>query len=180
MLWKPGTILPPEKLTQGIIASIMASLNPAQVLALTAWAEARSRFDGRKWVANPIDAMGDIVNIVQNRNTVKPAIGLRGHCLAKAQFSCWAPLQGQANFHTLMERSQMLLAGTMPSGKLLGCLALAEGCLAGSMVDSLSGATHYYSPASMVPPGRVPPWALPPAVLVDERHGHRFYNKVRW
>ena len=42
--WHPGVILPPEKLTPEIIAAIKASLFPQHVVALTAGAEARSRY----------------------------------------------------------------------------------------------------------------------------------------
>lgn len=184
-LWKPGVILAPEHLTRGIIQEIKDALSMEQAVGLTAWAEARSGFDGRKWVSNPIDAMADIVNVIDNRAKAKD-IPHKKVCHARWAFSCWEPKGGPddpkdaddlaENFEQLMDRSQRLLAGQQPTDKLLGCLALAHGV----MVDTLSGATHYYAPFSMVPKDRVPAWAAPPAVLVTERHGHKFYNKVRW
>ena len=181
-LWRPGIVLPSDKLAAGVISEIKNALTPAQAVALTAWAEARSRFDGRKWVSNPLDAMVDIINIIDNRakDPRWAAVGHKGVCLARRQFSCWDTLGGPANFYALMDRAQRLLAGQLPTDKLLGCLAAATGCVEGkSLVDTLSGSTHYYAPASMLPAGAVPPWIKPPARFVTERHGHRFYTNVR-
>lgn len=184
-LWKPGVILPPEHLTRSIIQEIKDALTVEQAVALTAWAEARSRFDGRKWVSNTLDAMADIINVIDNRAKAKH-LSPKQVCHARWAFSCWEPKGGPddpkdaddlaENFEQLMDRAQKLLAGQQPTDKLLDCHALANG----TMVDTLSGATHYYAPTSMVPAGRVPAWALHPARLVAERHGHRFYNNVRW
>ena len=180
LIWTPGVVLPPIALTPAINAAITDALTPVQTVALTAWAEARSRFEpGRGWVPNPIEALADVVNVIDNRVQDRrwKAMGHKGACLAWRQFSCWDARGGPDNYWALLERAQRLLAGELPSNKLLGCLALAEGCLAGSMVDTLNTATHYYSPASMVPPGRVPAW-VKGAMLTAERFGHRFYAKV--
>ena len=188
-LWKPGLVLPPEKLSPGIIEDIKVALTPEQTVALTAWGEARSRFDGKKWVANPLDAMADIVNVIDNRARAKNT-PYKKICLKRWAFSCWEPQGGHddprdpddlaENFEHMMDRAQRLMAGPSyaPVDALLDCLALANGMHA--MVDTLSAATHYYAPFSMVPRDRVPDWAAPPAVLVAERHGHKFYSKVRW
>lgn len=181
-VWSPGIVVAGVDLSPAIVTAIQNALSPAQTVALTAWAEARSRLEpGRGWVSNPIEAMADIVNILDNRAKDRrwKAGGHKGACLAFRQFSCWAPLDGVANFHEVMTRAQRLLAGETPSDKLLNCLALAEGAIGGSMTDTLLGATHYYAPASMVPKGRVPTWAVPPARFVLERFGHRFYAAVR-
>jgi hypothetical protein len=176
-LWKSGVILPAEKLTPIIVEDIKLALTPAQTVALTAWAEARSRFNGKKWIDNPPDALADVVNVVMNRCRIK-GLEPKAVCLARAQFSCWAASQGRSNYESLLDRAQRLLAGQRPSDKLFVCLTLANN--AASMTDTLNGATHYYSPASMVPPGRVPSWTAPPAICTTTRHGHKFFANVRW
>jgi len=180
-LWRPGVIIQTEQLTAGIIEAIKVALKPEQTVALTAWAEARSRFDGRRWVSNSIDAMADIVNVISNRSKDPrwKAMGHKGVCLARRQFSCWDTLGGPANFYAVISEAQNLMASKLPENTLLNCLALAEVCVHSEMLDTLDTATHYYAPASMLPKGAVPKWIVPPAVLTAERHGHRFYKNVR-
>lgn len=38
-------------------------------------------------------------------------------------------------------------------------LYLADGIMAGVILDCTQGATHYYAPKAMRPPGKVPTWA---------------------
>jgi hypothetical protein len=174
--WHPGVILPPEKLTPSIIA-IKDALSVEQTVALTAWGEARSRLEpGKGWVSNPIQAMANIVNVIENRASAKEVVSRKQICLARRQFSCWDTLGGPENFYAVMERAQRLIALQPITDKLLDCLALANG----TTIDSLQGATHYYAPLSMVPAGRVPMWARPPAVCVADEHGHKFYASVKW
>lgn len=174
-------------LTAPAVGAILDALSPAQTVALTAWAEARSRLvPGHGWVSNPIEAMADVVNIIQNRarDPRRGALGHKGVCLARAQFSCWLPHAGADtnhdpehladNFEALMMRAAQLLAGHEPTDKVRDCLALAEGAIAGALVDSLDGASHYY--ATWIAP---PAWTRPPARFVAERFGHRFYADVR-
>ena len=168
-------------LTAAAVETMTTTLSPAQTMALTAWAEARSRLEpGKGWVANPIDAMVDILNVIDNRahDPRWQAKGHKGICLQRRQFSCWDRRGGAENFHALLDRAQRLLAGEPTSPKLLSCLAAAEGCLAGALIDTLGAATHYYSPASMVPLGRMPAWVVG-ATWTAERYGHRFYRSVR-
>ena len=185
--WHPGIVLPSSGLTPDIIAAIKVALSPAQTLALTAWAEGRSRLvPGAGWVATPLPAMANVINVCQNRAADKrwSRLGLKNVPLVRWAFSCWEPkggpdinhdpLQLADNFETLMNRAQRLLAGEEPSDKLRDCLAVAEGCVAGAMVDSLFGSTHYYA-EWMNPP---PKWANGLTPVVTE-YGHRFFVGVR-
>lgn len=186
--WHPGVILPREQLNPDLCVGIQLALSAAQTLALTCWAEARSRFvKGTGWVSNPIDAMADIVNVVDNRvrDPRWAKFGHKGTCLQRFQFSCWLPRAGADNdhdpqhladnFEALMDRAQRLLAGETPTDKLLNCLALAEGAIGGAMVDGLGAATHYYAHEAIAPPA----WSLPPAAMTAERWGHRFFKGVK-
>lgn len=175
--WHPGVILPRASLTRDIVAAIQVALSPAQTLAVTAWAEGRSRLEpGRGWVSNPLEAQIDILNVIDNR--VKDRrwmpLGHKGVCLQRRQFSCWDTVDGADNFFALLQRAQRMLAGELDADPLL---AAAEGCVVGALADSLTDATHYYAPASMMPPGRVPAWVAG-ATLSAERFGHRFYRHV--
>lgn len=189
-LWRPGVILPPEKLTQLLIGEIKDALSPTQTVGLTAWAEARSRFEpGKGWVANPVQAMLDVANVVGNRAKAK-GIRPKKICLSRWAFSCWEPKGGpddpkdidglSENFEQLILQAQRLLAKREPSDILKACLLAAAGVVAGTDPDGLQTATHYYSPLSMMPKNSVPMWAQPPARLVVERYGHRFYTDVKW
>lgn len=176
--WHPGIVLPKDQLTSDICAGITVALSPGQTLALTCWAEARSRFvKGIGWVPNPIDAMADIVNVVDNRvrDLRWTKLGHKGVCLQRRQFSCWDTLGGPDNFYALIDRAQRLLAGQDPTDKLLNCLALAEGAIGGAMVDGIDAASHYYAPDAIAPPK----WSLPPAVMTTERWGHKFFRNVK-
>lgn len=176
--WRPGVVLSSLDLTPAVIAAIKAALSPAQVMALTIWAEGRSSFvKGRGWVANDMSAMIDVLEVIQNRATDPrwAKLGHKGVCLQRWAFSCWEPAGGPANFDALMNRAQRLLAGESPSDKLLNCLAAAEGCLAGALVSSMPArACHYYADWSPAPK-----WALhPKARLVAHRYNHLFYSDV--
>ena len=186
MIWTPGQVWGPELLAPATIQAIKDALLPAQVMGLTAWAEARSRYvPGKGWVENPLDAQADIVNIVMNR-AADPrwqARGPKGVCLQRWQFSCWEPAGGPddpkdadtlaENFEALLERAQRLLKGDH-SDKVGNCVALAEGALAGQLLDSLQNACHYF--ADWLAP---PAWAHPPAVETVARYGHRFWAHVK-
>ena len=176
-VWQPGFVLKSVDLTPHVIEAINRELSPAQTVALTAWAEARSRLVKRRgWVPNPLDAMVDIITVIDNRATDPrwQHLGHKGVCLQRRQFSCWDALGGPENYYALMDRAQRLLAGEAPSDKLLGCLAATEGCFAGALVDSLSGATHYI--ADLLQPW--PIWAHGKHP-VAARHGHLFFANIR-
>lgn len=178
---------------------VIGALSPQETVALTAWAEARSRFVLKghdkhgvfgDWLTNPLDAMRDVIEVIDNR--VKDGRARwkgrdhKGICLEPYAFSCWLPHNGgdsnhdpqhlADNYEALIGRAQRLLAGETPSDTLAGCLAFADATVAGTPIlpAVLPGATHYY--ATWISP---PTWCAPPAVFVAERFGHRFYRGVR-
>lgn len=186
-VWHPGVILPPEKLTPDIIATIKATLYPQQVVGLTAWAEARSRYEkGKGWVPNPIDACVDVINVIHNRaiDSRWKAKGYIGVCFERWQFSCWEPTGGPddphdtdtlaENFEALMERAQFLLAGKTPSHRLVACIEVAEAFIDRRHPNSLGpDVTHYLADWLETWPkwarGRTPKLA---------RHGHLFFSGI--
>lgn len=197
--WAPGIILASIDLSPVIVAAIQAQLTAPQTVALTAWAEARSRFiktgvdaSGRplgSWMANPIDAMHDIIEVVDARVHDGRArwhgFDHKAVCLEPWAFSCWSAHAGADsnhdprhladNFEALMMRAQQLLAGDTPADKLFGCLAIAESVVSkGILAPQLGGATHYF--ADWIP---APTWANPPAVMTAERFGHKFFRSVK-
>ncbi len=176
--------LPPE------YAAVLSALSDAQVVAGTAWAEARARLEGGTWRTNPPEAMHDIADVIDRRVHDRrwSRLGYRGVCLQPFAFSCWLPRAGADNdrdpqhladnFQALMDRMRRLLAGETPSATLLTCLAIAEvvtGRGAPDPTSPVAGATHYYAKWLAAPPR----WSLPPSVLVAERFGQRFFRNVR-
>lgn len=156
---------------------VIAALTPAQVVGLTAWAEARSRFEGGRWVANPQQAMADVINVIDNR-AIDPRwrrLGHKGVCLYPFAFSCWMPSGGQKNYEALIGTARLVLAGDDVGPVLSDCLALANFSLHGNLSDTLEGSTHYV--ATWLKPA--PKWTAPPAVMTVERYGHRFYSGVK-
>jgi hypothetical protein len=155
----------------------MRVLSSVQTLALTMWAEGRSRLEPRRgWVANPVAAMADVANVVVNRlrDPRWRRLTVKEICLQRAQFSCWLPNGGADNYEALMREAQQLLAGDDPGHALRSCLDISRAVVAGTFFDRLEGATHYH--AAWAPSPR---WTAPPAHLVVERWGHRFYAGVR-
>jgi hypothetical protein len=192
--WKPGLVLQAIDLTPAIIMAIKAALSPAQTVAITMWREAESRFEHGRWVPNPIDAMVDVLEVIDYRaSDGRPRWRDRGHkgiCLERWAFSCWEPKGGPddprdadhlaENFEAVMHVAQKLLAGVQSVGKLLDCMAAAEACLGGSLVHSLpENTTHYH--ADWI---TRPDWAFfdkartRPRTPVARRHGHLFYAAV--
>jgi hypothetical protein len=163
-------------LTPAAVAEIMRVLSSPQTLALTMWAEGRSRLEPRRgWVANPVAAMADVANVVVNRHHDPRwrRLTIKEICFQRAQFSCWLPIGGADNYEALMREAQALLAGEEPGPALKACLDIAAACVAGGFRDRLERATHYY--ATWAP---APRWTAPPARRVAERWGHRFFAGV--
>jgi hypothetical protein len=154
----------------------MKALSPVQRVALTAWAEARSRFEGGRWIRNPQHAMADIVNVIDNRarDPRWRRLGHAGVCYYPWAFSCWWPNGGRKNFDALIGTAQQLLAGEDVGPVLGDCLALAAIAVDGRFIDGLQSATHYHATWLSAPS-----WTRPPAVLTAERYGHRFFAGVR-
>jgi hypothetical protein len=159
-------------------AGLVAQLTPTQRVALTLYGEARG--------SSPALRVG-IGNAIQHRVTPKraswSALTADAVCLKPGQFSCWSLAgNGGPNYQTVLSAARLVALGDTVSLEQLpvlqSCLALGAEVVTGVLEDTVSGATHYYSPRSMVPPGRVPPWAmgLTPVATID---GTKFYAGVR-
>jgi N-acetylmuramoyl-L-alanine amidase len=122
--------------------------------ALTMWAEARGdASEGDSSVEERI-AVGWVIRTraLVSHTTVKAV------CLAPWQFSCWNT-GADANHRALLAAAGSLYAGVSVDPLLRETLYLAQGILDGHLLDRTHGATHYYAPDAMKPPGRVPSWA---------------------
>jgi hypothetical protein len=157
----------------------LSTLTDAQALALTGAAEARAYFDGRIWRPAPMANMVAVMCTPINRVKANPkrfGATVKDACLAHAQFSCWNANSG-VNHDWLMQQAAAVLQGRYIAPIVKQCLAAAEQLLDGVTADVVAGATHYYAPVSMVPPGRVPDWAAgkePVAAVGD----HLFFKGV--
>lgn len=149
----------------------IAALSDQQVVALTLWGEARSeRIEGRIAIAC----------VLRNRvTTQRRAFGwtLRGACLKPWQFSCWLDAGGRANHALVMDAARGLIVERPLPVRLRECLWIADGLIRDQFQDTVRGATHYYSPAGMVPRDRVPEWARGRVPVVVVGH-HRFYAGI--
>lgn len=130
----------PKHLSRGLL--------PVDVLALTLHHEAGG--EGR---AGMVDVGHTIVNRARRRQQ-----SIADVCLARKQFSCWAPDEGAANHRRLVEHANLIRVGRTPR-VLAEAYAVAGELLAGHGADTTNGADHYYAPAAMQPAGRVPSWA---------------------
>ncbi len=136
-------------------APLIAQLTPVQRVGLTLEGEA-----GGASRALRAAIASAIANRVRAR---RPSWGLTADevCLRPRQFSCWSPAGGAANYRRVIAAAQQLAAGApIASPSLKACLALAAEVITGALPDSVAGATHYYTPAAMVPRDRMPAWAV--------------------
>lgn len=153
-----------------VAPEVTAALANFQVVALTIWGEARG--------ASPA-LRAAIASVIVNRvKQQRKAFGLtpREVCLKPWQFSCWKAEGGKANHDAVMAAASVLLAGDGGLSRTMHeCVALALEVTKGILADTVQGATFYYSPAAMVPKGRMPAWAvgLTPVAEID---GTRFYK----
>lgn len=157
----------------------LTQLTPAQVLGLTGAGEARAELEpGHGWRPAPISNMVAVMWTPIHR----VAAGLFGAdvadvCFEHNQYSCWN-LRSGSNHDWLMSQATAMVTGRSVSPIVRQCVAVADDLLAGALPDTVNRATHYYSPVSMVPPGRVPIWArgkTPCATIGDQ---FRFYRDV--
>lgn len=155
-------------------ADLVAQLTPAQRVGVTLYGEARGSSDVlRVGIAS---AIGNRVKAQrQHWGLTADAV-----CLAPRQFSCWSPAGGRLNYEVVTQAVRLVIGGRSSqwSTILRGCIALGAEVVAGALEDSVKGATHYYSPAAMVPRDRVPLWALglKPTVVID---GTKFFAGVK-
>jgi hypothetical protein len=167
------------------VAEIYAALDDRRTLALTAWAEARRIPRTSPTDHSPVEELIAVMVVVRNRrarfahwHAVDPSY--KAICLAPWQFSCWNVNSG-SNHDALMALAAQLAVQTIVrvgdfdgtpvhdvvlapiaatlDPQLRECLTLADGVIAGTLLDRTNGATSYWAPAAMDPPGRVPTWA---------------------
>jgi N-acetylmuramoyl-L-alanine amidase len=135
-------------------SEIRALLTDDTALALTMWAEARGdSSQGRSSVEERI-AVGCVI-----RNRARAASrSILAVCLQPWQFSCWNPGDDR-NHRALMAMAEALVTHRLLEDPvMIETLYLASGIIGDVIVDRTFGATHYYAPDAMVPPGRVPSW----------------------
>jgi N-acetylmuramoyl-L-alanine amidase len=149
---------------------VITNLSPAQVVALTAYGEARSE---------PPRGRVGVVNTIANRLAAQRdayGLDLKAVCLKRWQYSCWMPEGGRANYESLLITARHLLKAERSIGPILQhCLDLGAQLVAGTLEDVVKGATHYVNPDAMKPRGRLPAWAigLTPTVIIGS---HWFYK----
>lgn len=155
---------------------LKAALLETDILALTAWAEARGDHNqGNSSVEERIAVM----SVIRNR-VASPAWwgkNYRQVCLQAWQFSCWNP-GTDANHQALVALATKVSQNQITGDTLFDeTRFLADGIRRGVVLDRVSGADHYYAPKAMRPAGTVPAWAkrpdgtvLPPGAIVGDQH----------
>ena len=145
---------------------ILAALDDRQTLALTGLFEAG--IDGDVGIVAVMCVVRNRVSrakrlIADGFMHTHGSVSYKSICLAPEQFSCWNPASG-ANHDRLMAWAGHFhsLLGFIPADypRLAECLILADGIIDGSITDTTGGATSYWAPAAMLPPGRIPDWAV--------------------
>lgn len=136
---------------------ILTRLGDKGALVCTALGEARG--DRREGGSSIEERIGSMCT-VRNRLRLPARFGdtYKAVCLQRKQYSCWLP--SDPNRIYLLAVAYRLITGQPSLDPLVDeTVFLADGIMAGLILDSTKGATHYYSPAAMVPNGRVPVWA---------------------
>src|SRR5262245_42215511 len=129
-------------------AEIVARLTPSQRVGLTLYGEARGSSRALR--------VGIASGIGNRVKAQRSGWGLTADevCLKPKQFSCWSPAGGVANYRTVIAAALLLSKGFEIHAHepvLAECLVLGAEVVAGVLADTVHGATHYYSPAAMVP-----------------------------
>ena len=159
-------------------SEVLAALDDRQTLGLTAWAEGRQIPRDDPHSHSPVEELIAVMVVVRNRlarvSASTTGASYKSVCLAPMQFSCWNPGSG-SNHDALMVQARLLVGP--PSGLLATdreldeCLCLADGVIAGVLLDRTGGATQYWAPEAMVPPGRTPSWAAgKPRLLIGDQY----------
>lgn len=145
------------------VEEILDTLDERTTLAATMWAEGRGDWrEGNSSVEERI-AIGCVVRnrLHQHKRFKADVPTYRAVCLARAQFSCWSPIGGAENYRALMAALDGAFARPPRIDMLFAeSLYLADGLIAGVILDRTGGATNYYAPHAMKPVGRVPKDAL--------------------
>lgn len=155
---------------------IRAALTDRQALAVTIFGEAKGE---------PVAGKAAVGCVVRNRLAIPRRFGAsyRAVCHQRAAFSCWWKFGGLDNYLQVRGVAETFALGKplpLAGAALIAFLDadwIAERIISGEIRDVIAGATHYYNPAAMVPPGRVPDWAVgkTPAATVGR---HLFYAGV--
>lgn len=132
----------------------LADLPDRIVLALTVWGEARGE---------PVQGQVAVACVVRNRlKRVTHAVATwRGVCLAPWQFSCFNaddPNSGP------IARAAVTLMTAALTPELAQALWIADGVIAGAVMDNTGGATHYLT--STLLKAKPPSWAKGQPVLI--------------
>jgi spore germination cell wall hydrolase CwlJ-like protein len=124
-----------------------AGLTQRDALALTIWAEARNQ---------PLDGQVAVGFVILNRigsrwKTIKDVVW------ARLQFSCWNPGTDK-NHLRLLEACQWAIRGEIArNDRLVQAYWVADGLLAGFLVNPIGGARHYLNPQALK---KLPAWAV--------------------
>lgn len=178
-VWTPGIVLPAASCTPSVVTLIKATLAPAHVVGLTAWGEARARhLIGDRWDPNPIDALLDILDVIDNRARDSSARwgDHRDVCFARGQFACWSATANAATYDAVLEKAQQILAGDHLDQKLSAAIRAAELVLTGSRAWTMpfpNDTCHYYSDLLLKPPA----WAVD-RMPVAVRYGYLFFAGI--
>lgn len=143
---------------------IRAALDDRHVLALTAWAEARQIPRHEPHDHSPVEELIAVMVVVRNRRARFARwravdASYKAICLAPKQFTCWTPDSGSNHDALLALAGQLVTRGGSLDPLVDECLYLADGVIAGTILDRTNRATSYWAPAAMQPPGRTPNWA---------------------
>jgi N-acetylmuramoyl-L-alanine amidase len=153
---------------------ILERLTSEQALACTMLGEAR----GDAGDGSSLEERAAVGCVVRNRLRIPKRFGdtLKAVCLQRKQFSCWN--ENDPNRLHLLAVAYRLVTNQPTMDPLVEeTLFLAEGIERGLILDQVKRATHYYSPKSMKPAGRVPVWAKG-AKPVARVGGHLFFRGV--
>lgn len=130
---------------------IRAALSDRGVVGLTLYGEARSE---------PAIGRTAVASVIRNRLlSGRWGKSYRAVCLAPAQFSCWKPVGGPANYRVVMATARALVeeSPTLPAS-LRACLEIADKAIAGTLPDPTHGALYYLT--GMLYRTAPPSWAL--------------------
>jgi hypothetical protein len=156
-------------------AEAIAALDDRSTLAATGWAEARQIPRDDPADHSPVEELIAVMVVCRNRraklNAKNLAAGYKDICLAAKQFSCWNPGTDRNHVALMAQVRGLVGVGYPPDALMRECLYLADGVIAGTLLDRTGGATSYYAPAAMIPPGRVPAWAAgKPFLLIGDQY----------
>ena len=151
-------------MTREELIEIVAGRPEVEILAATAWAEARNQ---------GVVGMAAVASTVKNRKEARIrryGSTWAGVCTRDRQFSCWNIYDDGRQDPNL----SLILNG--PSGaEWYQALAIAELAMKNLLVDVTGGATHYFVATMKNPPA----WAKSPQMRhLRDIGAHRFYFEV--